>query len=530
MVASRPITNLEFARMMRKARPPMGWGQRVAIALSGGADSLCLLFLLQRLIHNPQSVSTLSQWTSLLSLTIDHQLQPSSAETATKTAMVSRALGVPNLVHPIVWSTPPFPPRPPPGAPFEAVARASRYRLIFDIMEKEGINTIVMGHHLDDQIETALMRMGRGSSGAGMAGMRSVRRWGMGDGEEGGLEWFGSAGMARWIARPFLSIGKDRILCTCEAHDLPFIEDKTNFQPEITFRNAVRSVISGGVSAPFFLIEVSETISKSIARMTSSGKTLIPGSEDLGQHELLQKYALLTDYLNAHTYPSPPSTFLLLTSPSAAPPPPDLRAAIVFRIMRYVSPHPWGSPRAEAGRRAASAELISKRLWGSRSAEKPFSAGSEVLWTPVAIRRDGRMRFGGGPARDEERAGWLASRAPPMRRHRSAGGREGAGLERDLTTQVLLGGADLEVLFDCRFFICVRSHSLPDHVKDALANGATMHVVPDGRWLLPKVVLRGMVGAEERDMILGGVDVGHPEAMSNTSWLKVSYIRSLDAI
>lgn len=169
---------------------------------------MCLLFLLQRLIRHPHPDSTVPLSTNLISLTVDHLLQPSSTETATKTATLSRGLGVPAVILPIPWSTPPFPPRPFPGAPFEASARGSRYRLLLDMMQREGISTLMMGHHLDDQVETALMRMGRGSSEVGQAGMRNVRRWGMGLGAEGDLEWAGADGMSKWIVRPMLSVGK----------------------------------------------------------------------------------------------------------------------------------------------------------------------------------------------------------------------------------------------------------------------------------------------------------------------------------
>jgi tRNA(Ile)-lysidine synthase TilS/MesJ len=104
---------------------------------------------------------------------------------------------------------------------------------------------LAAGHHLDDQVETALMRLGMKSSLLGASGMKYVRRWGMGDTVDG-LDWAGYEGMRRFIVRPFLGVGKDRILATCEANNLEYVVDKTNFQPEVTLRNAIRHVVSNG--------------------------------------------------------------------------------------------------------------------------------------------------------------------------------------------------------------------------------------------------------------------------------------------
>lgn len=76
-------------------------------------------------------------------------------------------------------------------------------------MEREDLSVIAFGHHADDQVETALLRMSNGSSQYGLAGMRPCRRWGMGFGNESsGLAWAGHLGMKKWIIRPFLQMPK----------------------------------------------------------------------------------------------------------------------------------------------------------------------------------------------------------------------------------------------------------------------------------------------------------------------------------
>lgn len=73
-------------------------------------------------------------------------------------------------------------------------------------MQQENIGVLALGHHADDQVETALMRLGRQSSELGGRGMLWCRRWGMG--MKNDLEWVGHEGMNKWVIRPMLEIPK----------------------------------------------------------------------------------------------------------------------------------------------------------------------------------------------------------------------------------------------------------------------------------------------------------------------------------
>lgn len=136
-------------------------------------------------------------------------------------------------------------------------------------MMSHNTSVIAFGHHLDDQVETAVMRSLRGSSETGLAGMRPCRRWGMGfadsfeagEGETTGLGWAGQHGLNHWIVRPLLQATKvrdynessirlnrklysqERIVATCRHYDLPFIEDPTNAIRSITIRNNIRDTL-----------------------------------------------------------------------------------------------------------------------------------------------------------------------------------------------------------------------------------------------------------------------------------------------
>ena len=92
---------------------------------------------------------------------------------------------------------------------FENTARDARYHSLFQLMTRENIPAIAFGHHADDQVETALMRLGRGSTKLGAGGMRPCRRWGMGlSSDENALGYAGYEGMNRWIVRPLLDVSK----------------------------------------------------------------------------------------------------------------------------------------------------------------------------------------------------------------------------------------------------------------------------------------------------------------------------------
>lgn len=130
---------------------------------------------------------------------------------------LSASLGIPNLSLSVPWGKNPYPPRPKLGAPFEEVARLARSNLTFDAMVAEGCDTLVLGHHVDDQVENLIMKMQRLPPGGGditdeklyYSLMRSCRRWGMGSSRgPAGLASFGVIGMQKWMVRPLLDVSK----------------------------------------------------------------------------------------------------------------------------------------------------------------------------------------------------------------------------------------------------------------------------------------------------------------------------------
>jgi tRNA(Ile)-lysidine synthase len=128
---------------------------KVGLAVSGGPDSLALLLLANA--ARPGMVEA---------VTVDHSLRPESAAEAAFVSTICVELGVPHRILTVTW----------PGKPETAVqeqARAHRYRLIGEWLRERGLTAACTGHHRDDQAETLLMRLARGSGVRGLAGMRA---------------------------------------------------------------------------------------------------------------------------------------------------------------------------------------------------------------------------------------------------------------------------------------------------------------------------------------------------------------------
>ena len=127
---------------------------RVGVAVSGGPDSLALLLLANAV--RPGSVEA---------ATVDHGLRPEGREEAEMVARVCDKLGVPHAILTARWTDLP-------QSAIQERARIQRYRLLGYWAEERGFDALATGHHADDQAETLLMRLSRGSGVRGLAGMR----------------------------------------------------------------------------------------------------------------------------------------------------------------------------------------------------------------------------------------------------------------------------------------------------------------------------------------------------------------------
>jgi tRNA(Ile)-lysidine synthase len=197
-LADQPIDDIELPRLFGGlSKWPL-----VALAVSGGPDSLALLHLVARWL------TRVDQKPTVIVMTVDHGLRPTSADEAKSVAQESRALSLPHAT--LVWEGP----KPETGLP--EAARAARYGLMCEHLAADALSprVIVTAHTQDDQAETVLMRLARGSGVDGLAAMRPhvVLR--------------PDAQIA--LLRPFLGVPKSRLLATLRALGRTWIDDPTN--------------------------------------------------------------------------------------------------------------------------------------------------------------------------------------------------------------------------------------------------------------------------------------------------------------
>lgn len=133
-------------------------GDKILVACSGGADSVALAFALAK--EAPVSAISLS------AITIDHGLQAGSADRAESTAQWLLGLGYSRVsVVKVVVGT---------EGGLEAAARDARYAALDKEADQTGAEAIYLGHSMDDQAESVLLGLGRGSGPRSIAGMERV--------------------------------------------------------------------------------------------------------------------------------------------------------------------------------------------------------------------------------------------------------------------------------------------------------------------------------------------------------------------
>jgi tRNA(Ile)-lysidine synthase len=165
-------------------------GDVVGIAVSGGADSLALAAAAGREL--PQS------GLRGLAVTVDHGLQPGSADVAERTSATCRGLGLDAVVTNV---------RVDGGGGPEAAARSARYAALANAADDAGAAVVLLGHTLDDQAETVLLGLARGSGARSLSGMA----------ERSG----------RWV-RPFLGVRRSQTRAACDALGLDVWDDPHN--------------------------------------------------------------------------------------------------------------------------------------------------------------------------------------------------------------------------------------------------------------------------------------------------------------
>jgi tRNA(Ile)-lysidine synthase len=214
-------------------------GELLGVALSGGADSTALL------------LATARRWPGqVVALHVNHGLQTAANEFETHCANLCSKLNVPLLcikvnAHARAGESP------------EDAARKARYAALVKLCSQEGrqqIKSVALGQHADDQVETLLLALSRGSGLAGVAGMPSK---------------FERAGLM--FHRPLLNLSSSQIRQWLRAEGLDWVEDPTNTDLRYT-RNRIRAKLLPALEETF--PQFRDTFARS-ARHTAQANELL---------------------------------------------------------------------------------------------------------------------------------------------------------------------------------------------------------------------------------------------------------------
>ncbi|MBE6583857.1 MAG: tRNA lysidine(34) synthetase TilS [Ruminococcaceae bacterium] len=196
----------------------MNGSEPILVALSGGADSSCLLHLL--------SAYSKKAGCKLYAAHVNHNIRTQSySNEAYRDEQFCRdlckdlgveiflqSIDVPSLARES-------------GQSLETAAREARYAFFAEVMQKNGIRILATAHNADDNLETLIFNLCRGCSVEGLCGIPRQRPFPEVDGAV--------------IVRPIIDATKSEILDMCAANNIPYVTDSTNFETDCT-RNRIR--------------------------------------------------------------------------------------------------------------------------------------------------------------------------------------------------------------------------------------------------------------------------------------------------
>lgn len=262
---ARPLSLEEATALLA----PLRDATRTVLAVSGGPDSTALMHL---------AAMVRAAGAGLVVATLDHGLTDASPCIARDVRTAAKDLGLDAYL--LRWDGIK------PATGVQEAARHERYRLLDALAHEIGATHLVTAHTLDDQAETILFRMARGSGPAGLSGMRA-------------------ATLRRGIThlRPFLAVAKSRLVATCRARGWPFVEDPANSDPRFA-RGRLRALLPGlaeeGLDAQTFAA-LARRLSRDEAALGAAADALLAGAlladarlEGGGQRLRLRADALLT--------------------------------------------------------------------------------------------------------------------------------------------------------------------------------------------------------------------------------------------
>ncbi|MEN8236389.1 MAG: tRNA lysidine(34) synthetase TilS [Pseudomonadota bacterium] len=223
---------------------------KVAVALSGGSDSLCLTLLLQDWIRKRKG--------TLIALTVDHGLRQESAQETKLVHTWMNQLGIEH--HILQWQGEK------PNSRIQEKARNARYQLLENWCHSNGILHLFFGHNAEDQNETTLFRLLRGSGIDGLAGMSALV-------EKKYLR----------ILRPLLNVSRETLRQKLSDQNQQWIDDPSNSSPKYTrarLRNMLEQYVGENMSEGISPVRVN-----ALSRCQGLGRIAL----EQGTHHFLAK-------------------------------------------------------------------------------------------------------------------------------------------------------------------------------------------------------------------------------------------------
>jgi tRNA(Ile)-lysidine synthase len=184
--------------------------KKIAVAVSGGADSLALTIIIANFC--------LQKNIKLFAVTIDHKMRQNSKIEAKKLNKILTEKNIFHQIIPIKWKEKP-------NSNIEAKMREARYKILSDFCEKNEIGFLFLGHHIGDLAENFLIRLFRGSGLDGLSSMSEIY-------QNNSLK----------MVRPMLNISKEELKKFLKTQKIEWFEDETNDDERI-LRNKIRKFL-----------------------------------------------------------------------------------------------------------------------------------------------------------------------------------------------------------------------------------------------------------------------------------------------
>ena len=288
-------------RVLGELPPDPPQPHTVLVACSGGADSLALL---SAAVFEGHKAGV-----RVIGVTVDHGLQAGSAEHAVAVVGQMAAMGADETASATVTVEAA-------GRGTEAAAREARYAVLEQMTEHFGAALVLLGHTRDDQAETVLLGLARGSGGRSLAGMRRS------------FEAY---------RRPLLDVGRDDTVTACQVEGLEFWDDPHNADPTFT-RSRVRHTV-----LPVLEEHLGPGVAATLARTADQLREDADLLDALAAADLRRGAPGRTVWTPRGSPSSrPPSCTGCSASPRStpAPPPPTLFRVHVLALAALLGPHP----------------------------------------------------------------------------------------------------------------------------------------------------------------------------------------------